>query len=74
LTAATGESGPSSIGKSLSLLAGDYGFELALPYLSIPLSFLLANFYVRTSWKWVKEISLLLILAVIIYYQYLMIN
>jgi len=58
----------------LSLLAGDYGFELALPYLSIPLSFLLANFYVRTSWKWVKEISLLLILAVIIYYQYLMVN
>ncbi len=58
----------------LSLLAGDYGFELALPYLSIPLSFLMANYFVRTSWKWIKEISLFLILAAIVYYQYLMKN
>ncbi len=57
-----------------SLLAGDYGFELALPYLAIPLSILLANYYVRTSWKWLKEGSFILILMAIIYYQYFMPN
>lgn len=53
-----------------SLLAGDYGFELALPYLSIPFSFLLANYFVRTSWKWVKELAFMLIILAVIYYQY----
>lgn len=57
---------------ALSLLAGDYGLELALPYLSIPLSFLLANYYVRTSWKWLKEGSFILIIVGVLYYQYLM--
>ena len=56
----------------ISIFAGDYGFELGLSYLAIPFSFILANFYVRTSCKWFKEISFLLFLFGLIYYQYLM--
>lgn len=55
-----------------AMLAGDYGFEPGLGYFSLPLSLLLANYYVRNSWKWIKEISLLLLLLCIAYYQYFM--
>jgi hypothetical protein len=56
----------------ISLFAGDYGFELGLNYLAIPFSFILANFYVRNSWMWFKEISFIALLLGLVYYQYLM--
>lgn len=54
----------------VSVLAENQGFVYGLTFLGFSLSILLANYFVRSQRKWLKEFLFIGMLICIIYYQY----
>jgi hypothetical protein len=54
----------------ISVFAENKGYVFGITYLSIALSFLLANYFIRSKRKWLKEILFIAMNLCILFYQY----
>lgn len=54
----------------ISVLAENQGYIFGLTYFAVGLSFLLANYFIRSKRKWLKEALFFAILVCMFYYQY----
>lgn len=54
----------------VSVLAEDQGYLYGISFLSVPLSLILTNYFIRSGRKWMKETLFFLLLACIVYYHY----